>query len=63
MLRLLLLGFLLSLVFVSGCLEQMTETGEGEAQLEDQAAEMIEQEMEEAIENIDLDDIENSIAE
>ena len=63
----LIVGLLLSVVFVSGCLEQMTDTGavagEEEAQLEDQAADMIEQEMEDAIEGITLEDMEDSIIE
>lgn len=59
----LIVGLLLSVVFVSGCLEQMTDTGAGEAQLEDQAAETIEQEMEDAIEGITLEDIEDLIIE
>ena len=65
MLRLILLGFLLSLVFVSGCVEQelVDETGTlTESQLEE-ADGMIEQEMEDAIENIDLEELENLILE
>ena len=53
---------LISAVFISGC----TQAPTGEAQLsgsqaEDQAAGMIEQEMNEATENINIADIENSI--
>jgi outer membrane lipoprotein-sorting protein len=62
---LLVIGLLLSVVFISGCMQDLTETGtaySGE-QIETMAADMIEQEMEEAIEDITLEDIENSIIE
>ena len=59
---------LLSVVFVSGCTQQETTTTTTIAEmtteeLENQAAGMIEQEMEEAIEDIDTGDIEGLIPE
>lgn len=50
----------LSLVFISGCVQQETPTG---AALEDQAVEEIEQEMEQAIEDVTMEDIENTLLE
>lgn len=68
--KLLITGFVISVFLVSGCISQTGETGDTGttggltgAQIEDQAADIIEQEMEEAIENIDLVDIEDSIPE
>lgn len=68
--KLLITGLVISVFLVSGCVSQTGETGDTGttggltgAQIEDQAADMIEQEMEEAIENIDLGDIEDSIPE
>lgn len=55
---------LISAVLISGCTEEPTgEAQLSSAQAEDQAADMIEQEMNKAIEGIDIADIENSILE
>ena len=63
MIRLILIGILISVVLVSGCTQQIDETGTlTEAQLDD-LEETIEQEMEDAIENIDLEELENLILE
>ncbi|MCK4634923.1 MAG: hypothetical protein KAT37_03550 [Candidatus Aenigmarchaeota archaeon] len=68
--KLLITWFVISVFLVSGCVSQTGEIGDTGttggltgAQIEDQAADIIEQEMEEAIENIDLGDIEDSIPE
>ncbi|OYT56472.1 MAG: hypothetical protein B6U68_03265 [Candidatus Aenigmarchaeota archaeon ex4484_14] len=59
--EILLITLLLSVVFISGCVQQPTVTGEATA--EGQAMKAIEQEMEEAIENMTMEDIENAIIE
>ncbi|MCD6557901.1 MAG: hypothetical protein J7K31_02600 [Candidatus Aenigmarchaeota archaeon] len=59
--ELLLLTLLLSLIFVSGCVQQPATTGEATA--EKQAMDVVEQEMNEAIENMTMEDIENAITE
>ncbi len=62
MLRLILIGLLLSVAFISGC-TQISETGTlTESQL-DEATGTIEQEMENAIDNINLEELENLIIE
>ena len=50
---------ILSIVFISGCIQPEAS----ESTLEDEAVDQIEQEMEEAVENIDLGDIEADITE
>ncbi len=50
---------ILSLVFTSGCV-QTAPTG---AALEDQAIEEVEQELEQAIQDISMEDIENALLE
>ena len=60
----LILGVVLSLVvFVSGCTTTTPgSTGElTKSQMEDKAAQLIEQELQQATENIDVSDIENSL--
>ncbi len=58
--NLLIIGILL-LALVSGCVQQEGTTGMTTSELEDQAAGMIEQELENAVENIDISDIEGEI--
>ena len=63
--EMLLLGIILSVVIVSGCVQE-TSDGTGQLtdkQIEDQAAGQIEQEMDQAIQDIDLSDLEISITE
>jgi outer membrane lipoprotein-sorting protein len=56
--QLILLGLLLSLVFISGCTQ--TPTGDAvKASAENQAAGAIEKEMEDAVSNITAEDVEN----
>jgi outer membrane murein-binding lipoprotein Lpp len=55
--QMLVIGLILSVVFVSGCVQTGQTTVSTEA--ENQAADQIEQEMEQAIEDLDLDEIEN----
>jgi outer membrane lipoprotein-sorting protein len=65
MIRLILIGLLLSVAFISGCTQQgvVEETGTlTEAQLSD-LDDTIEQEMEGAIDNINLEEIEDLITE
>lgn len=70
------IAVLLSMVLISGCVQQKAPSANNGNQIqqpspsqqqaqgiEDQAANMIEQEMENAIGNMSVDDIENSIAE
>ncbi|MCD6477987.1 MAG: hypothetical protein J7K87_03215 [Candidatus Aenigmarchaeota archaeon] len=62
-----LIGLLISVIFISGCVSQ-GKTGTAESQitapsLENQADNAIEQELDEAVNNITVSDIENSIAE
>jgi len=56
---------LLLLVAFSGCVMEtgLVDTTGDETALEDQAADLIEQELEDAVENIDISDIESEIAE
>jgi outer membrane lipoprotein-sorting protein len=50
---------ILSLVFISGCVQ----TAPTEASVEEQAIQEIEQEMEQAIEDVTMEDIENALIE
>ena len=62
MIREFLIVFLiLSVVFIAGCVQ--TETSPSGAVLEDEAVQQIEQEMEEAVEDMTLEDIENALLE
>jgi len=65
--QLFVLGILLSVILVSGCTQTTPsgETGGGltEKQIEDQAMQQIEQELDQAVQDLDLSDIENSIPE
>ena len=70
MLKLLIMLLLLSMVLVSGCVQKETGAGQNETatgqvteNLENQADEMINQELDAATENITLDDIESAIPE
>ena len=53
---------ILSLVFISGCVQTETTQPTGAA-LEEQAVQEVEQEMEQAIEDISMEDIENALLE
>jgi len=57
----LIIFLILSLVLISACVQQ--ETALTGAALEEQAVEEIEQEMEQAIEDITMEDIENALIE
>jgi len=65
------IGLLLSVILISGCVQQETTTTTSTTtepvmtteELENQATDLIEQEMEEAIEGIDTSDIEDLIPE
>ena len=64
--RILTIFLVISVILVSGCVTQgpketVGEVGATGATLEDQATEIVEQEMEQAIENISIEDIENSL--
>jgi len=64
--RLLAILLVVSVIFASGCVQQETggaTGGAAGATLEDQAADMLEQELDQAIENISVEDIENSLPE
>ena len=75
MLRFLFVGLIISVFLVSGCVDKTTgetttttiegvETGPITGALtEDQALDIIEQEMEQAIEDIDVSDVEDSLVE
>lgn len=71
MLRIVLALLLISIILASGCVDRAGETGATTTTLpgvtgamtEDQALNEIEQEMESAIENISIEDIENSLGE
>lgn len=63
MLKLLIMLLLLSMVLVSGCVQKETATGQVTENLENQASNMINQELDAATENITLNDIESSIPE
>ena len=58
--RLLVIGLIISVLLTCGCVEAPEEGATG-SMTEDQALETIEQEMEEAIENIEISEIESSI--
>ncbi len=61
--EMLIIALVLSAVFVSGCTRQVPSGGEPGGAVEEQAYRAIEQEMEEAIENITLEDIEQALTE
>jgi len=67
--RLIVVGILISVILVSGCIQQetqgekTTESKVTSSQIEEQANTLIEQELEEATQNIDVGDIENSLVE
>ncbi len=62
--KLLVLFLLISVFVASGCVEQAADTGtEAGVMTEDQAAGLIEQEMEAAVENMSVEDIEDSLGE
>ncbi len=63
--RLLVIALVISVIFVSGCVQQGTgeaKTPTGSA-VETEMDNVLEEEMEQAIENITIEDIENSLAE
>ncbi len=60
--KLLIAGLLVSVLLVGGCLESGTTESTTGSMTEDQAFDTIEQEMDEAVENIDVSDIESSLA-
>lgn len=59
--EILIIFLILSVVFIAGCIQ--TETTPSGAALEDEAVQQIEQEMEEAVEDMTLEDIENALVE
>ena len=67
--QILILGLILSVVLVSGCVQDNHGTAPGttgqltDKQIEDQAVPQMEQEINQATDNIDLSDLENSIPE
>jgi outer membrane murein-binding lipoprotein Lpp len=61
--KMLILGVILSVVLVSGCVQQDGTGQLTDKQIEDQAAGQLEQELDQAIEDIDLSDLESSIPE
>jgi len=64
--QLLIIGLVISVLLTSGCVKAPEGTAGGGltgAQIEDQAADAIEKEMQEAVENISIEDIENSLPE
>ena len=70
--RLLVIALVISVIFVSGCVEQKSAEAGGVqpsaggatgGAIEAEMDNMLEEEMEQAIENITIEDIENSLAE
>lgn len=55
-------GLLLSILLVGGCVERQAAESTTGAMTEDQAFDTIEQEMDNAVESIDVSDIEDSLA-
>jgi len=62
--QIIIIGILISVLLTSGCVQHTGEgTAESQMSVEDQADSAIEQELDQATENITIGDIENSLGE